>query len=98
MIETTTDKAEKTIAPKAKFPPAETNSKRDSIPINWFRLRSPVDLPGNAASDVVKADRQRTVELVPAVRAFRVTFTEQDKEPRVTYVPESNVLAWEGAP
>lgn len=103
MNETASDKQPAKV--DAKPAPLPPKPKRDEVtfPVASITLCSSFTgkLPGNAASNGLTAGKSGgniwEIDFVPAIRAFRITYTPHGKEPQVKCIPESKVDLWEPA-
>lgn len=77
--------------------PAQSKPRWEAVPVAEAQLSPTVHIPWISTSGIRAGQfggKRIDLEIVPALRALRVTITETDKA-RVRYVPEVHVLSWE---
>lgn len=72
------------------------------IPVAFARFAKPLQVPGHQSADGVRSEklaneREWIVEYIPQIRHHKITYLDpaRSKEPKVGFVHETHVVAWE---
>jgi hypothetical protein len=83
----------------AKSTAAPASPPRETMPVRVLKFCQPQDGPGFAVSSALTAkcktnrNGRHTIEFVPWLRLFRVSYTADDST-LVAYIPEHRVSCW----
>lgn len=91
--------------PKQQPAPVQTKPKppdgngREPIPVGIIRTHRPANFPGAEAEMSLRAKKEGhkewTIQYLPWMRSFMVTFLRQEHPPMVRYLPEGGVESWD---